>query len=159
MTVLFLILLAAAWVAVFFPAAMRARQDTPLPATERFRRRLNMLAPRHLGAGRYVVMPETGDRIARYSERKAQERRIRIFVVLLISVPLSAIVAVFAGGGFWLVTGALTLSLALYCTLLIEAKRRNVERTQKVRSMATRRRQIAASRQQLRARAAGGRRG
>ena len=137
MTYWFLLVLALAWIAVFLPAAMRARQNAPLSTSERFRRRMELIAPR-ASAGRWVVVPESGDRLAGRSFRKGQRTRRRILTFLLGAVFLSVGAAIFAGGALWELSLAFGLSLALYVSLLLEAKKRRDERTKKVRRLQAR---------------------
>lgn len=135
MTILFLLLLGAAWAMVFLPAVLRARQATPLSSAERFKRRMQLIAPRASRTGRWVVVPEPYDRIARSSFRRGQRRRARILVFLGVSAPLSGMVAVAVGGSMWEVHLLLLTSLCVYVTLLLEAKRRRLERSAKVHSL------------------------
>ena len=138
LTLIFLGLLALAWIAVFLPAALRARQSAPLTTAERFKRRMNLIAPR-AGAGRWIVVPESYDRLAMSSFRRGQRRRTKILIALLAAALLTGIVAVFNGGGSWEVHLAVDLSLGLYVALLIEAKRRRAESVTKLRTLESRR--------------------
>ncbi len=137
MTLVFLALLGAAWVVVFLPAALRAHHQAPLSSAERFRRRLELMAPRHAGGGRWVVMPEHPDRLAYSAFRRAQRRRTRILQFLLACVVASLGGALYAGGPLWEVQIAFDASLALYVVLLLEAKRRRREHNDKVRHLRT----------------------
>lgn len=138
MTLVFLGLLALAWIAVFLPAALRARQSAPLSTAERFKRRMSLIAPR-AGTGRWIVVPESHDRLGRSSFRRGQQRRTRIFIGLGAAAALSGFVALFTGGGMWEVHLAVDVSLALYVALLLEAKRRRFEQITKLRSLEARR--------------------
>jgi hypothetical protein len=134
-TYVFLAFLAAAWIAVFLPAIMRARQDAPLSSAERFRRRLELIAPRATSQGRWVLMPEHPDRLARAAFSRGQRRRTRILIFLIGGCLATLGLALAAGGGAWEVQFAFDVSLALYVVLLLEAKRRRAERRQKVRTI------------------------
>jgi hypothetical protein len=138
LTLVFLGLLALAWIAVFLPAAVRARQTAPLSTAERFKRRMSLIAPRG-GVGRWIVVPESHDRLAATSFRRGQRTRRRILSGLAVASVLTLIVAVFAGGGTWEVHLAVDASLALYVALLLEAKRRREEQVSKLRTLASRR--------------------
>ena len=138
MTLVFLGLLALAWIAVFLPAALRARQTAPLSTAERFRRRMSLIAPR-AGTGRWIVVPESYDRLARGSYRRGQQRRTRILIGLMAAAGVTFVLAVFAGGGMWEVHLATDVSLALYVALLLEAKHRRVDQRAKLRSLEARR--------------------
>jgi type IV secretory pathway protease TraF len=131
MTALFLVVLALAWAAVFFPSALRAWQRTPLSTAERFRRRMQLLAPPAV-RGRWVVIPEPPDRLAEASFRRGRLLRRRIFTFLIWSVVASNLIAILVGGSMWDVSLALDSSLALYVALLLETKRRVEERSRLV---------------------------
>lgn len=139
MTFAFLALLAMAWIAVFLPALLRARQAAPLSTAERFKRRLDLIAPRS-GPGRWVIVPESPRRLAQTSFRRAQRRRRRLLVFLLGAAGVSGVAALGAEGGLVEVHLAFDVSLAIYCALLLEAKRRREETVTKVRSLVARRR-------------------
>jgi hypothetical protein len=142
LTLVFLGLLALAWIAVFLPAALRARQSAPLTTAERFKRRMSLIAPR-AGTGRWIVVPESYDRLTQSSFRRGQRRRTRILIGLVVAAMLSGFVAVYAGGGMWEVHLAIDASLALYVALLLEAKRRRADQVTKLRSLEARRNQRA----------------
>lgn len=135
MTILFLLLLGAAWATVFLPAVLRARQTTPLSSAERFKRRMQLIAPRTSRTGRWVVVPEPYERIARSSFRRGQRRRARILLFLGASAAFTGVVAIAVGGSMWEVHLLLVTSLCVYVSLLIEAKKRRVERSAKVHSL------------------------
>ncbi|MGH9194128.1 MAG: hypothetical protein ACRD1T_00110 [Acidimicrobiia bacterium] len=152
MTAFFLAVLAIAWIAVFLPAVLRARNDAPYSTAERFRRRMELMAPATSGrGGRWVVVPQSNDRLARASYARGQRRRLRIFMVLLALVSISFLLAIVSGGAAWEVNIAFDLSLAAYVALLIEARRRRTERALKVRSLASRRRSAESPSEALRA--------
>ena len=137
LTALFLGALVLAWIAVFLPAALRARQDAPLSSAEGWRRRMSLLAPKS-AQPRYVLVPARSDRLARAAYQKHRLRRIRILAVLAVAAPLSGIVAMLAGGSMWEVHIAFDLSLALYVALLVQARRRREERLTKVEPLGRR---------------------
>jgi hypothetical protein len=140
LTALFLGVLALAWVAVFLPAALRARQASPLSTAERFKRRMQLIAPAARRArGRWVVVPESYDRLARSSFRRGQRRRVQLLLILTTASALSALVALGSGGAAWELHLAFDASLALYVSLLLEAKKRRTERDTKVRALRSRR--------------------
>lgn len=135
-TLLFLAVLALAWAAVFLPASLRARQNEPLSTAEKFRRRMQLIAPRRSsGKGRWVVVPESRDRLARASFRRTQRRRKQILVALIASAALTFVAAVAAGGAFWELHLLLDLSLGVFVALLREAKHRREESASKVFSI------------------------
>jgi hypothetical protein len=134
---MFLGALALAWIGVFLPAALRARQDAPLSSAEVWRRRMSLLAPKS-SQPRYVLVPARSDRLARAAFQKQRLRRIRILVFLAAAAPLSGVVALAAGGSMWVVHVAFDFSLALYVALLVQAKRRRQERLTKVEPLGRR---------------------
>jgi hypothetical protein len=127
-TAAFLILLAGAWIAVFLPAIRRARKATPLSTAERWRRRMELIAPRHAASrtrGRWVVVPESRKSLARDSWRRGQRTRRRIFELMI-----GAVIGSFLAALFWQSDNA---SLVTYMALLVEAKRRRHQRAIAVR--------------------------
>jgi hypothetical protein len=135
----FLVLLAVAWAAIFLPAVLRARRESPLPAVERFKYRMQLIAPRSEGGGRWIVTPRSYEGLARASLRRAQRRRRRIFLGLVYTAVGTLLLALIAGGSAWELHVFVLASLALYVVLLREAKARQEERRQKVAGIATRR--------------------
>ena len=121
--------------AVLLPATLRARQSAPLSATQRFKRRMRLIAPRTPRRGRWVVVPESTARLAKASFKKDQRRRKLILQGLLVAVVSSLIAALARGGGMWELHLATDASLVFYVALLLEAKRRRTERATKVASM------------------------
>ena len=134
MTAWFLAFLAVAWIVVYLPSVWRARQKSPFLAVQGFKRRMRLVSPR-TGNGRWVVVPESREGVARRAYLRAQERRKRI---------LGGLVAVALGTGVWaLVSGGIAVELhlivdalaAFYLALVMDAKRKLVERQQKVRTL------------------------
>lgn len=135
MTLLFLVLLGLAWIAVFLPAAARARQGTPLSTAERFRRRMQLIAPPPAGTkGRWIVVPESTDRLAYMSYRRAQERRRKIFLGLLCAATFCSSVSLVTGA-MWSVTFSLGASLFAYVILLIGVKRKREDIHSKIKPL------------------------
>lgn len=135
MILVFLLLLAAAWIGVFWPAVKRAKFDAPLSSAERFRRRLDLIAPRATEEGRWVLMPEHPDRLQRAAYRRGQRRRTRILIFLAVACAGTLVPAMASGGGMWELQLACDASLALYVFLLLDAKKRRSERATKVHSI------------------------
>ena len=135
MTLVFLVLLGLAWVAVFLPAAARARQGTPLSTAERFRRRMQLIAPPPASSkGRWIVMPESTNRLAYVSYRRGQERRRKVFLGLLIATSVSFLISL-ASGVLWSVTSALGFSFVAYVVLLIGVKRQHQDIRRKIQPL------------------------
>jgi hypothetical protein len=146
LTTLFLVVLVLAWIALIIPAAWRARQTAPFSATERFRKRLDLMAPRATSQGRWIVVPQSRDRLERASFRRGQRRRRRILIALIAGVIASAVAAPIVGGAVWEVQICLDVSLALYAVLLVVAKQRRAEVVKNLRTMETRRQRAVESR-------------
>jgi hypothetical protein len=142
-TVLFLVALAAAWIAIFLPAIRRARQTTPLSTAERWRRRMELIAPRHATTrtrGRWVVVPESKKSLAKHSWKRGQRTRRRIFELMIGAVIGSFVAALlWHTDNAWLVQAGCDVSLVLYAALLVEAKRRRHQRVAQMRLRARRR--------------------
>ena len=154
MTTWFLAFLAAVWIAIFLPGAVRARKRTPLPAATRFKKVMGSIAPprpapRHAAArppapsgrnsGRWIIVPQSSER-ARQREalRRAQMRRRMWFGGLfLVSVATAVAAAVY--GETWLEIHLLADGLLVfYAAFLYETKRRRDERVAKVRRIESR---------------------
>ena len=143
MTDFFLVFLGGAWLAVFWPAARRARRNTPLFTSEGWRRRMQLIAPRTGAAGRWIIAPRSSgasDRAARRSYRRSLHRRKLALLAIAAAVPVTLVVAVAAGDGLWTVHLASYAVLAVYVALLVEAKRARLQSEDNVRSLAHRRR-------------------
>lgn len=136
MTLVFFVVLALAWAAVFVPAAVRARQSTPYSSAERFKRGMDRIAPTLGSTGRWVVMPAVpGGPRARTSYRRMQMRRVRLLQALLVLSATSFVLALPIGGTMWQVHLVCVASLALYVTVLVGAKRRRLETRAKIRPL------------------------
>jgi hypothetical protein len=135
LTFWFLLLLGVAWVAVFLPAALRAREAAPLSATQRFKRRMDLIAPPGSGTGRWVVVPHSTNELRAARFRRTQQRRRKILEFLLGSSALSLVPALVLGGVFVRVGVAFATSLVVYVVLLIGTKRQRQEAAATVRSM------------------------
>jgi hypothetical protein len=135
LTVWFLAFLAAAWVIVYLPSVWRARQTSPFPAVQRFKRNMRSISPR-ARVGRWVIMPESRERVVQLAFERAQTRRKRILIGL-VSVALgTGVWAVVAGGiavELHLIVDALA---AFYVALILDANRKRTEREVKVRTLA-----------------------
>ena len=139
LTAIFLVALATAWVAVLVPAVIRARNNTPLWSSERFRRGLQVMAPpAYGGSGRWVITPRQEDRRVRRSYRDVQRRRSRLLAWLLLVCLMTGGAAAWRGG-WWEIHVGSDLALGLYVVALLEIKRRRVERVRKVSPLAGRR--------------------
>lgn len=135
----FFIFLALAWAAVVLPAVLRARQDDPLKASERFKRRMEMIAPpTRAWRGRWVVVPRHADPNSR-SFKRQQQRRRRIFEALLALLALTAIAALLRGGSWWNLQFLCDAAVVFYVAYLTGAKRKRREVLTKVRPLVVRR--------------------
>ena len=138
MTWLFLALLGVAWVAIFLPAALRARRRTPLPSAEGFKRKQASLNARS-APGRWVLVPQSAEGRVEAVRRRTQAHRRRLFVFLLSAAVLSAAVAAIRGGALWEAHLALDACLGIYVALLIDAKKRRTGPSKKVTQLEGRR--------------------
>jgi hypothetical protein len=136
LTIWFLAFLAVLWMIFFLPAGRRARQQTPFPAAERFKRHLKLIAPqRRMPQGRWMIVPPTEQRSAAAALDRGQRRRRRILVALVAAVVLTALIAVQLRGKLIEVHLIADAALFFYVALLLEAKRRRLERAAKVRRL------------------------
>lgn len=153
MTYWFLGFLALIWIAYFVPGAVRARRRTPLPAAARFKRAMGFIAPprpapRHApprrrrqemvrtSSGRWIVVPHGTERHGpRDAALRLQSRRRRVLAALGSIALLTAGVAI-ARGGSWLEMHLVADGiLVFYVAMLYETKRRQAERSEKVRTI------------------------
>ena len=102
--------------------------------------------------GRWVVVPESTDRLAYASFRRGRDRRRKIFLGLLTASSVSFLLSLFSGG-MWGVTSALAFSLFAYIVLLIGVKRRSEDIRTKIRPL---HRPQASGRRELQSLRAGG---
>lgn len=134
MTAWFLAFLAVAWIVVYLPSVWRARQKSPFPAVQGFKKRMRLISPRSR-SGRWIVVPESQERLVNRAFLRAQDRRRKIFAGLVSMAVLTGLWALASGGNvveFHLIVDALA---AFYLALLMDAKRKLVERDEKVRTL------------------------
>jgi hypothetical protein len=134
LTALFLALLVLAWVGMLLPSALRARRRSPLGSTEGFRKKMDVIAPRSPG-GRWVVMPQSPDRLERAAARKSRRRRRQLLALLLAAAVASGIAAVALGGAVWFIHAACDAALAAYAGVLRRAKTRSAQGAATVRTI------------------------
>ncbi|MGI8775714.1 MAG: hypothetical protein ACR2KQ_12050 [Actinomycetota bacterium] len=140
MTLVFFVVLALAWAAVFVPAAIRARQGTPYSSAERFKRGMDRIAPGFGSSGRWVVVPRVpGESRRRRSFARAQARRIRLLKALIGLVGVTLLLGVAVGGTMWKLHLVCLFALATYVAALVGAKRRRTETRTKIRPLQARR--------------------
>jgi hypothetical protein len=136
LTIWFLAFLAALWMIFFLPAGRRARQQTPLPAAERFKRHLKLIAPpRRMQKGRWMILPPTEERAAAAAMDRGQRRRRRILVAILAAVVITALAAVQQKGKLIELHLIADAALFFYIALLLETKRRRLEHAAKVKRL------------------------
>lgn len=127
MTLLFLVLLGAAWVVVFVPAVLRAREQAPVASTERFKKGLGMLATPQRGAGRWVITPG----MRNGARKRRLQRRRRLFTALVFAVGATFVLALLRPA-LWdlhLIADAVLIS---YVVLLVAIKRQDEEARHKL---------------------------
>lgn len=128
------------------PAVVRARASAPLTTAERFRRRMDLIAPPSYASGRWVVVLPSSTRkaspsiLAAHRQARSRRRRRRLLVLMLVAVIGSAVAGWRTGQPWWEVHIGLNAALALYVGTLLEIKRRREERAMKVRPIKSRRR-------------------
>ena len=130
MTLLFLIGLGLAWAAVFVPAALRAKQRTPVSSTESFQRGMGLLGAPMVRRGRYIVMPQSPDRLSRTTYQRSQARRRRAFTFLLAAAAITFFGSVLFGGGLWTLNLLLDAALFVYVSLLLALKQQRLDSRQ-----------------------------
>jgi hypothetical protein len=99
---------------------------------------MRLISPR-ARSGRWVVVPESRERLLHQAFLRAQDRRRRIFIALLAVAAITAVWALATGGRMvelHLIVDALA---AFYLALMMDAKRKLVDREQKVHALHARR--------------------
>lgn len=134
MTVWFLAFLAVAWIIVYLPSVWRARQKSPLPAVQGFKRRMRLISPR-ANTGRWIVIPESRERLAHQAMLRAQDRRKQVLRVLVGVAVVTGIWAVMSGGAAVEAHLIADAAVAFYVALLLDAKRKRAERVSKVHAI------------------------
>lgn len=135
MTLLFFLILTAAWVVIFFPKAIGARRRSPLPAAEIFKKRLELLAP-HPQRGRSVFMPEDPRQARRDALRRARSRKKKL-LVLLLAAAVILLPASLVWPPLWKVQLSALGSLAAYVVILVGSRHRREEMSAKVKPLPT----------------------
>ena len=141
LTTFFLAALAVAWLLVLVPAILRARAQSPFSSAARFRRRMDLISPRHTRSGRLVVVLDSPYRRASTEFRRARQeirrrkRRARFLKLLVAAAIVSGGVAAWKGDGYWELNIAFDAVLVLYIGILVERKAGKRERAAKVRRL------------------------
>ena len=135
MTLWFLAFLAIAWAVVYLPATRRARHSSPLPAVMRFKRRMKLISP-YRNAGRWIVVPPGGPgRATPLATQRTLRRRKFILLGLLAFALATGVLAVVTRGQQLELHLVADAALVFYAALLLDTKRRSVERSVKVREL------------------------
>lgn len=136
LTLFFLIVLVAAWIAVFFPSLRRAKESSPYPSTKAFKRSMSRVSPTGGGLTGLVMTPTSLRAHANQLAFERRQRRRRItFATLLIMAGITGLTAVTAGGGWVELHLAIDGVLFGYVAWLIENRNRRAERFLKVRRL------------------------
>ena len=139
MTIWFLAFLAGAALAICIPAGVRARRSSPFSATQLFKKRMNLIAPRSRN-GRWVIIPDNHEvAIQRLALRRARRRRRRILALLFVAALGSGIWAFLERGVAIEVHLAIDAALVGWVGYMAESRKRRSERAQKVRALPPRR--------------------
>jgi hypothetical protein len=133
----FSIMLGLAWLAVLIPATLRARRDAPFSAAERFKNRMELIAPStRANRGRWVVVPRTAAERARIRSHRRMQRRRRLMLEWgVASVCVTFVVALVAGAGWWNLHLLADAALFSYVVLLVGAKRRREDARRTIRPL------------------------
>lgn len=140
MILFFSVVLGLAWIAVLVPAALKARREAPLSAAQRFKHRMDLIAPSARRSGRWVCVPRVGpERPGVRSHRRAQEQRKRLLEVLLGIAGATFLLALLAGGAWTRLHVIADIVLVSYAVLLVGAKRKRADTRMKIRPLVQRR--------------------
>lgn len=132
MTLLFFIILTAAWLLIFFPKLLGARRRSPLPAAEMFKKRLELLAPHPAPrGGRAIYLPQDPEQARRDALRRAVARKRKVFAVLL-GVTVASGTLALLWPVLWRVHLAGAGLLFAYVAILVGSRRRRDQALAKV---------------------------
>lgn len=126
------------WAAFLLPM----RRHTLDRTVEEFGRNMDLLADTGTGtsSGRYIITPRKGAQFVGASERakeRARERRRRVFVVMLESIGLTALIGLAPPlRVMWYVTAVLLSALGVYVWMLISIKAREAGPSERIRATA-----------------------
>ena len=139
MTIWFLAFLAGASLAICIPAGVRARRNSPFSATQLFKKRMNLIAPRSRN-GRWIIIPDNHEiALQRLAIRRARRRRRRILALLVVAAVGSGVVAFLERGVAVEIHLAIDAALVGWIGYMAESRKRRTERAQKVRTLPARR--------------------
>ena len=130
LTTFFLVVLGAAWMFFVLPSARRASAAKPLPSAERFKAGMKSMAP-----GILISLP-----VAQAEPEpagKSRTRRRDILVFLGAGFVFSGAAAVLSGGA-WPLLSAFAGLFLLYVALLVEMRRRELDKRARIRAAAAR---------------------
>ena len=135
MTIWFLAFLAGASLAICIPAGVRARRNSPSSATQLFKKRMSLVAPRGRG-GRWVIVPDNHDlALERMAIRRARRRRRTIAFLLTLVALGTGVWALLERGVAIEIHLVADAVLVFYVALISETNRRRGERAAKVRRL------------------------
>ncbi len=121
---LLLTVLGIMWTAFLFPR----RRSSPNKSVEDFGRNMEMLADTDVTQGRWIVTPRKGMAFVGARERakeRARIRRRRVFVFLLESIGLTALIGIVPPlRAMWYATGVLLALLGVYVWILLAIRSR-----------------------------------
>ena len=138
LTIWFLAFLAGASLAICIPAGVRARRNSPFSATQLFKKRMSLIAPRGRG-GRWIVVPDNHDlAVQRLLARRRKRRQRRILVLLVIATLTTGVWAFVERGIAIEINLAIDAVLVFYVSLMFEKAKRRRERGVKVRPLPAR---------------------
>ena len=126
------------WAAFLLPTL---RNHSPGRSVEVFGRKMDLLADTGTASsGRYIITPRKGTQFVGASERareRARERRRRVFIVMLESIALSALIGLAPPlRVMWYVTAGLLAALGVYVWMLISLKAREDTHGERIRATA-----------------------
>jgi hypothetical protein len=96
---------------------------------------MRLISPRARSAGRWVVVPESRERLLHQAFLRAQDRRRHIFMGLVVIALVTGVWAVVAGGRLVELHLMVDALAAFYLALMMDARRKLVDREQKVHAL------------------------
>jgi hypothetical protein len=134
---LVVVLLLALWAGILLPGALRAhRSASPLSSVDDFERSMVMLAPARSHPGRQVmVLRQPASVTVRPGRARLMRRRRNTLAGLGAICLVTAVLALAAGGAFWLLFLLAGGSLGAYVNVLVQLRAAQVARHRTVRRL------------------------
>lgn len=130
------VILAVMWALILLPGALRGRRSSPQNTVGGFERAMDVLG--HRGSpGRRILVPDDAERIVGVPARQAAvvAKRRRVFTLLAGTTGVSFLLALLAGGAFWVLWVAAAVGTGAYVLVLLRHKAQRMQAEWVVRTL------------------------